>query len=64
MKSFAKFCPSPKEGKVIRGHAEAVLKPYHFIRKDSVQPMVLERNHPIQTLELVRSHGAVDDWRR
>lgn len=61
MRLFAKFCPSPKEGKVIRRHAEAALKPYHLIGENSVQSVVLERNHPIQTLELIRSHGAIDD---
>lgn len=64
MKSFAVFCPGPKEGKVIKGHAETVLMPYHLVGEDSIQPVMLKRNHPIQALQLVWPHHAVDDWGR
>ena len=62
MKSSAVFSPSPKEGKVIIGHAEVALRPYHLVSKDSIQSVMLKRNHPIQPLELVWSHRAMDDW--
>ena len=47
MKLFAVFSPSPREGKVITGYAEAVMRPYHLVGEDSIQSVVLEGNHPI-----------------
>jgi hypothetical protein len=61
MKSFAMFCPGPKEGKVINGHEEAMLRPYHLVCENSIQSIMLKGDHPIQTLELVWPHRAIDD---
>jgi hypothetical protein len=36
----------------------------HLVGKDAVQTIVLERDHPIQALELICTHGAVDDYIR
>jgi hypothetical protein len=33
----------------------------HFVGENAVHAIMMKRNHPVETLDLVRSHGAVDD---
>lgn len=34
----------------------------HLVREDSIGPVMMERDHPVETLDLVCAHRALDNW--
>jgi hypothetical protein len=36
---------------------------HHFVRENTVQAVMMERYHPVETLQLIPTHLPVDDWR-
>ena len=62
MKLFEEFCQDP-EINVTRIDAEERDVTCHFICKNTVEAIVMQRDHPIEPLELISTHFTFDDWR-
>ena len=37
---------------------------YHFVGKDTVQTVVMQRDHPVEALQLIGPHHPADDFLR
>jgi hypothetical protein len=62
MKWFEEFCQGPAEECEINKQKEKVFT-CHFICKNAVKAIVMQRDHPIESLKLISTHFTFDDWR-
>ena len=61
MKWFEEFCQDPAKECEINRFKKKVFT-CHFICKNAVKAIVMQRDHPIESLKLISTHFTFDDW--